>query len=192
VRRLEPVHDGLDAHSLPFFLMMEPPGLEPEPTFRHPTVSDGAGLWRLVREIGVLDENSCYAYLLLCRDFAETCLVAEWGGSLAGFVTGYVPPDRLKSLFVWQVGVAPAARRRGIALKLLLELMRGEAGSQAQFLEATIAPSNTASRRLFETAAEALEAPFRYERGFRREDFAGQDHEEEELIRIGPLRKAEK
>lgn len=170
--------------------MTEPPGPAPEPTFRQPKVSDGAALWRLVRQIDVLDDNSCYAYLLLCKDFAATCLVAELQGELAGFVTGYVPPGRPESLFVWQVGVAPAARRRGIALRLLLELMRGEAGGRAQFLEATIAPSNTASRRLFQAAADAWGVPLHVERGFRRDDFAGQDHEEEELIRIGPLRKA--
>ncbi|MBW3599392.1 MAG: diaminobutyrate acetyltransferase [Planctomycetes bacterium] len=170
--------------------MTELDGPTTGPAFRKPTISDGAPLWRLVREIDVLDDNSCYVYLLLCRDFADTCLVAEFQGALVGFVTGYVPPTRPDSIFVWQVGVAPQARRRGIAQQLLLQLVASEAGRRAQYLEATVSPSNAASRRLFQAAADALGAPLNVHRGFDRDHFAGQDHEEEELIRIGPLRKA--
>lgn len=171
--------------------MAEPTHNTPGATFRQPAISDGAALWRLVRETGVLDENSCYAYLLLCRDFSETCLVAEWNGALAGFITGYLPPQRPETLFVWQVGVAPHARRRGLALQLLLRLAHSQVACGVRYVEATIAPSNTASRRLFEAAATALATTLTVERGFTRDDFGGQAHEEEELIRIGPFRKAD-
>src|SRR5690606_4540692 len=62
--------------------------------FEQPTVADGAEMWRLVRESGVLDENSCYAYLLLCRHFDSTCLVARQAGDVVGFVAAYRPPNR--------------------------------------------------------------------------------------------------
>jgi diaminobutyrate acetyltransferase len=85
-------------------------------TLRSPTVDDGAAIWQLVRETGVLDENSAYAYLLLCRDFARTSLVAERDSQLAGFVTAYRPPQRLQMLFVWQISVSQSARRQGLGL----------------------------------------------------------------------------
>ncbi len=175
----------------PPWCMAEPKTNTPEAAFRAPTVPDGAELWRLVREIGVLDENSCYAYLLLCRDFSGTCLVAEAHGALAGFITGYLPPRRPETLFVWQVGVAPHARRQGLGLQLLLQLIRMQAERGVRYVEATIAPSNRASQRLFHAAAAALGASLATERGFTRGDFGTLTHEEEELIRIGPLPKAD-
>jgi len=166
----------------------------PEPdkrefTFRNPTVSDGAAIWQLVRDTGVLDENSAYAYLLLCQDFASTCLVAERGSGIEAFVTGYRPPSRPEVLFVWQVGVAQSARRQGLALRLLDELVSrvSSGGPPIEFVEATVAASNTASRRLFEALAKRYGATLVEAEGFVEADFPPGDHEAEPLIRIGPL-----
>lgn len=158
-------------------------------TLRHPTLDDAPWIWRLVRETGVLDENSSYAYLLLCQDFAETCLVAERDSQLAGFVTAYRPPQRSDVLFVWQVGVSAPARRQGLALRMLRDLVSRCRPDDAPvtFVEATVAPSNTASRRLFEVLANRLEAPLVEADGFSESHFRFGSHEAEPLIRIGPL-----
>lgn len=158
-------------------------------TLRHPTLNDAPWIWRLVRETGVLDQNSSYAYLLLCRDFAETCLVAERDSQLAGFVTAWRPPQRSNVLFVWQVGVSAMARRQGLALRMLCELVsRCRPGDASiEFVEATVASSNTASRRLFEALANRLEAPLSEADGFETSHFRFGNHEAEPLIRIGPL-----
>jgi L-2,4-diaminobutyric acid acetyltransferase len=158
-------------------------------TFRGTTTADGAEIWRLVRESGVLDENSCYAYLLLCRDFADTCLVAERVGEIVGFVTAYRPPNRSESIFVWQIGVAAAARKQGLGKRLLKQLLARPACSDVRFLEATVSPSNRASRRLFESVAEELGVACDVSAGFAASDFRYQDadHDAEDLFRIGPL-----
>jgi L-2,4-diaminobutyric acid acetyltransferase len=57
-----------------------------------PVLADGPHLWRLARDSRVLDLNSSYAYLLWCRDFAATSVVAKVDGNVVGFVTGYVRP----------------------------------------------------------------------------------------------------
>ena len=62
--------------------------------FRKPTLEDGAAIWHLVKTTGRLDLNSAYLYLLLARDFADTCVVAAEGERLVGFVSGYRPPGR--------------------------------------------------------------------------------------------------
>ena len=154
---------------------------------RPPVLADGAEIWHLVRRSGTLEENSCYAYLLLCTHFADTCVVAEKDGSLAGFVAAYVPPVKPDVIFVWQVAVDPAVRRVRLGTRLLAHLVSLPRVRSARFLEATVTPSNQASRRLFASFAAAIGVACRETDGFAPRDFAGASHEAERLLRIGPL-----
>ncbi|MEQ9407633.1 MAG: diaminobutyrate acetyltransferase [Fuerstiella sp.] len=162
---------------------------KPRLKIRPATIQDAAAIWELVREIGVLDLNSAYLYLLLCRDFADTCLVAEGSHGLAGFVTAYHPPDRTDVLFIWQVGISQDARRQGLAGRLLQQLIAGRPTATVRYIEATVSPSNLASRRLFDSLAAQLGAPLTESEsdGFAKQHFPAGDHEPEPLIRIGPL-----
>lgn len=155
--------------------------------FRTATRWDACKIWRLVGESGVLDANSRYCYLLLCRDFADTCLVACRDDELLGFVTAYRPPGRPDCVFVWQIGVTETARGQGLASRLLQALVALPACREVRYLEATVTPSNRASRRLFYSFAETLRVPCVLEQGFPAELFGFGDHEEEELFRIGPF-----
>ncbi|HEY9266146.1 MAG TPA: diaminobutyrate acetyltransferase, partial [Mycobacterium sp.] len=104
---------------------------------------------RLVAETEVLDLNSTYAYLLLATDFADTSVVAERDGELCGLITGYHPPSRPEVLFVWQVAVAESARGSGLAgamLDTLTRRVREDRHGHPVTVEATVAPSNSASR----------------------------------------------
>jgi len=161
---------------------------KPELELRSPTTKDAARIWQLVRETGVLDPNSAYLYLLLCRDFRDTCLVAVQEESTVGFVSGYMLPGDPGVLFVWQVGVASNAKRQGIGLRLLRELIERNARSLTA-IEATVSPSNVASRRLFESLARVLGASVVDvpDGGFNAGDFPPGDHEAEPRIRISPL-----
>lgn len=165
----------------------EAPTDKPEPTYRRPTVADGPAVWRLAREVGTLDLNSSYAYLLFCRDFAETCVVAEMEGKVCAFLTGYKPPDNADTLFVWQVGVAPSARGLGVASGLLKHLLLRTSSRGIRYLETTIAPSNTASRALFTSLARRLETEISESPGFPAESFPENGHEPEPRLRIGPI-----
>lgn len=151
-----------------------------------PTLEDAKAIWSLVQEDGVLDPNSSYLYLLLCRDFSQTCLVAKQADRLIGFVTAYVPPQRSNSIFVWQIAVAPSGRRKGLAHRMLLHLIESRLPDEIRFLEATITPSNEPSRRLFHSIADRLGVPLEVHSGFSSECFP-QHHEDEELVRIGPF-----
>ena len=159
--------------------------------FRTAVLADASAIWRLVGETGVLDRNSAYLYLLLCRDFADTCLVAERDSQLVGFVTAYRPPAQPETLFVWQVGVCESMRRQGLGLRMLTELTNLAAKRGAvRFLEMTISPSNRASRRLFESLARRLETSLAEldGEGFSASDFPAGGHEPEPRLRIGPLK----
>jgi L-2,4-diaminobutyric acid acetyltransferase len=154
---------------------------------RIPTVLDGRAMHRIARESEALEENTAYAYLLIATHFRDTSLVAERDGEIVGYVAAYRPPTHPESVFVWQIGVDAAARRQGLARRMLLAVLDLPACRQVRYLESTVTPTNAASRRLFESAAEKLQAPFRWSEGFKREDFGDGDHEPEELFRAGPI-----
>ncbi len=155
--------------------------------YRPPVIGDGARIWALVRHSGVLDANSAYCYLLLCKDFSETCMVAEADGDVLGFVTAYLKPGHEDLLFIWQVGVARELHGQGVASRLLDELLQRERCRGVRYLETTITPSNTASHALFKGLARRLNANLSEQTYFDVTLFPGDDHEPENLIRIGPL-----
>ncbi|MEU5162217.1 diaminobutyrate acetyltransferase [Streptomyces sp. NPDC020875] len=155
-----------------------------------PTVEDGAAIWRIARDSEVLDLNSSYSYLLWCRDFAATSLVARGpGGEPIAFVTGYARPERPEALVVWQIAVDREHRGRGLAGALLDALTaRVSADLGIREIETTVTPGNTASDRLFTAYAARhgarLERTVLFDGGLFP---AGADHEPEVLYRIGPL-----
>jgi L-2,4-diaminobutyric acid acetyltransferase len=154
---------------------------------RRPREADGAAVWEIVRDAPPLDLNSAYCYLVLCRDFGETCLVAEDGDRVVAFVTAYRMPDRPDTLFVWQIGVDADHRGAGLASRLLKDLLARPGCRGVRFLETTIGPSNRASRALFQGLARDLGTRFDEAGGFGADVFPGPGHEPEVRHRIGPL-----
>ncbi|WP_274556862.1 diaminobutyrate acetyltransferase [Streptomyces spiramyceticus] len=155
-----------------------------------PRVEDGAAIWRIARDSKVLDLNSSYSYLLWCRDFAATSVVARDspGGEPIAFITGYVRPDRPETLVVWQVAVDHAHRGRGLAGTLLDALTEQVAAHQGvRSIETTITPDNTASDRLFTSYAERRGASLEREVLFDGGLFPEGTHLPEVLYRIGPI-----
>ncbi|MCI3277120.1 diaminobutyrate acetyltransferase [Streptomyces cylindrosporus] len=154
-----------------------------------PSVTDGASLWRIARDSKALDLNSSYSYLLWCRDFAATSAVARDGhGQPVGFVTGYVRPDRPRTLLVWQVAVDEAYRGRGVAAALLDGLVARTSGEhRITAVETTITPGNTGSERLFTSFAARHGAGVEREVLFDTRLFPDGPHDPEVLYRIGPL-----
>ncbi|MEK8170303.1 diaminobutyrate acetyltransferase [Streptomyces sp. M19] len=154
-----------------------------------PRVEDGAAIWRIARDSRTLDLNSSYSYLLWCRDFAATSAVArDRSGDPVGFVTGYIRPDRPRTLVVWQVAVDQSQRGRGLAAALLDGLTARVANtSDIRGMETTITPDNTASNRLFTSFAERhgarIERTVLFDGGL----FPDGAHEPEVLYNIGPL-----
>ena len=150
-----------------------------------PRVDDGAAIWRIARDSKTLDLNSSYSYLLWCRDFAATSVVARVDGRAVGFVTGYARPDEPRTLMVWQVAVDEGQRGRGLAGRMLAALADRV---EPAVLETTISPDNTASMALFEAFARDRGAAVDRTTLFAVHDFPdGEAHEPEVLFRISPL-----
>lgn len=153
---------------------------------RPPTTSDGAAMWRLARDTGVLDLNSSYAYLMWGRDFAATSVIATHTGEPCGFISGYRRPDRPDTLMVWQVAVADSMRGRGLAGLMLDHLVDRADPQPVAYLETTITEDNAASIALFSSCARRREADLSTSILFDHDSFPD-GHDAEVLYRIGPF-----
>lgn len=158
----------------------------PRLILRPPRSTDAATIWRDLPEVGGLERNSAYAYLLLCTHFADTGILAEEEGRLAGFVLGYRPPVRPTSMFVWQIGVSRRARGAGLAGRMLDAVLTLPGCAGVRDLCATVSPDNTASLALFRSFARRRQLPCAEAPCFPGRLFP-ETHPDENLIRIGPL-----
>lgn len=144
-----------------------------------------------MHKLGVLDVNSAYAYMLIGEHHSGTSVVAEIDGDLAGFITAYILPEKLDTVFVWQVGVAEAGRGQGLATRMLLEILNRSACDNVRYLDTTIGPSNEPSQALFRGLARRLGTDLDESELFGSElfdDFNDDEpHEPEILFRIGPF-----
>ncbi len=131
--------------------------------FRKPRLNDGARISELIRSCKPLDINSTYCYLLLCRDFADTCVI-------------------------WQIAVDVDSRNRGIAKRMLFDVLNRPSTRDCRYIETTISPSNEASKRLFRGLAQELDAHCDVSDCFSESDFGDFDHEAECLFNIGPFK----
>jgi diaminobutyrate acetyltransferase len=154
--------------------------------FDHPRLSEGREIWELIAEIGTLERNTPYAYLMFAHYFRSTVVVARREGKVQGFVLGFRPPAQPDTIFVWQVGVSPDARGKGLG-RMLLDVLIGAQRPGVLFMEATVAPGNAASEALFRSIATLYGAVCQVADGFGPELFPGPGHERERLFRIGPF-----
>lgn len=154
-----------------------------------PVAADGVEMWRLADESRTLDVNSRYAYVLWCRDFAVSSVIARrvGDGRAVGFVTGYRPPEGPDTLFIWQVCVDPVARGAGLAGRMLDAVWdRTAAATGVVRMRTTITPDNESSIRLFTSFATRHDTTIERSDLFG-PDLLGDDHEPEDLYSIGPI-----
>jgi diaminobutyrate acetyltransferase len=148
-----------------------------------PSISDSHAIRELAAGTDVLDVNSPYFYLLWCRDFAATSVVARGQDDrLAGFLLAFVRPDAQDTVYVWQ----EAVRVRGLGVRLLEELLDRVTPAGVRFLEATVTASNHRCIAMLERLAHRRDARIRRSELFPAELFPA-GHETETLMRIGPF-----
>jgi len=154
-----------------------------------PREEQGKDIWQLVKDTRVLDLNSPYSYLMLCKYFGDTCVAAEYEGRVVGFVSAFRPASDPQVIFVWQVAVDEALRRRRLGMTMLKHLLARESCRQVRYLEITVTPSNQAAYSLYRRLAEELNTTCEESECFPARMFPGQQHEDEVLLRIGPLKE---
>lgn len=156
--------------------------------YRQPIHLDGTAVHALIKRCPPLDENSIYCNLLQCRDFAETSILVQTDqGEVVGFVSGYIPPNRPKTLFIWQVALDKNYRGKGIAIEMLSRLF--SRNSQSLYVETTISPSNQASQSLFQRFFAKHHMPYESSVLFERDVHFLGEHEDEVLYVAGPAKQ---
>jgi len=164
--------------------MMDADGVGVRPVLE----DEGALLWELARDAKGIDLNSPYAYMMTCRNFSNTSVVAEVFGQPAGFITAHRVPSRPHVLFVWQVAVLPEFRGLGIASRMLEGLAELPVCSGVRKIETTVTPSIKASKALFSRFAKNRQAQLDIQSGFDAADFPeGETFEAEQLFTIQPI-----
>ena len=156
-------------------------------TLRAPVKQEGHVIYQLIKQCPPLDLNSVYTYLLLCEHFSQTCVVAETEGRIDGFVSGYIKPDSTDVLFIWQVAVHERARGTRLGQRMLQALLGRPQLRSVRYLETTVGPDNVASRRMFQGLATQYRAAIHESALFDSSLFGPDGHDDEPLIRIGPI-----
>lgn len=158
---------------------------------RKPAKDDGFRLNQLVAQCPPLDPNSIYCNLLQCSHFADTAVAAEIDGELVGFISGYIPPQKPETVFVWQVAVHQNGRGQGLAKRMLKSIVMRPEHSHLSHLETTITADNDVSWALFRSFARDMGAELTHQEHFSKDlHFSGQ-HDSEFLLRIGPFTKSD-
>ncbi|WP_307786874.1 diaminobutyrate acetyltransferase [Pseudogracilibacillus auburnensis] len=157
--------------------------------FREPTEDDGSEMFRIVKESKVLDVNSSYSYLMWSKYFNKTSIIAQCEKEeVIGFVSGFLQPESPNTLFIWQVAVDEKHRGKGLATKLIDQLLRQLEEENVRFLEATVTPTNIPSSKLFKGIAKKRETNCAIFECFSEDQFPDPSHEAELTYRIGPLK----
>lgn len=155
----------------------------PMPRLRKPVAADGVAIWELVKACKPLDENSLYCNLIQAEHFRDTCVLAEIGGNVVGWVSGHMIPGR-GELFVWQVAVSPKARGIGLGRAMLLDLIKRDACGGATHLKTTITRDNAASWALFRGLARGIGAAVSEAPHFERDAHFEGRHDTEHMVTI--------
>lgn len=156
---------------------------------RAPVAEDGADVHDLIAACPPLDQNSLYANLLQCTDFADACAIArdEARGDAVGWISGYRPPSEPDVYFLWQVAVHESVRGQRLPRRLLTDILDRPAQRGVRFIKTTITPDNEASWALFQGLSDWLDAPLKSRPLFdRARHFKGR-HDSEIEVRIGPF-----
>lgn len=134
-----------------------------------------------------LDQNSAYCNLLQCEHFAAHCVLAEQGGQVIGWVSGYRPPSDPTAFFVWQVAVAPEGRGKHLASRMINHLLARPAQRGVTHFITTITDDNAASWGLFQRLADTWGATLARSTLFDQQTHFAGAHATEFQARIGPL-----
>lgn len=156
-------------------------------TLRPPLSEDGAAVFGLIQSCPPLDTNSMYCNLLQCHHFAQTSVLAESQGEIAGFVSGYRIPNTPSTLFIWQVAVGEQARGQGLAAAMIQHLLSRIGNEGITHIETTITETNGASWALFEGLARRMDVALDRSVLFDHQKHFSGSHDSEILVSIGPF-----
>jgi L-2,4-diaminobutyric acid acetyltransferase len=158
-----------------------------EIVFKNPIKSDAPKMFSCLGLIPELEKNSIYMYMLFCDIFKETSMIAMEGEQVVGAAIGFLMPSDPKNYFMWQLGVLPQWRQKGLATDLVRALLKSPGLSAIDWLSCTVEADNIAIMTTFRRLAESLDTHIELADKFDSKDFLPYIHATERELRMGPL-----
>ncbi len=93
-----------------------------------------------------------YLYWVLTEYYPSTSFVCEDSGCIVGFVSGLQSVEQ-STIFVWQICIHPAHRRKGLGSRLLKSLFDRIVEDNLDNMQLSITKENLSSYQLFENFA---------------------------------------
>ncbi|MCF7668784.1 MAG: GNAT family N-acetyltransferase [Verrucomicrobia bacterium] len=105
---------------------------------------------QLAGECELIVQHPIHLYRIMQIYFGNSFFIAEDAGEVAGFLLGFISQTQKDVFFVWQVGVSPRHRRKGIAASLVKSANEFAKAAGCTRVHSTVETGNSASQGLFE------------------------------------------
>ena len=115
-----------------------------------PELSKFKEISSLVAECEGLVAHDNHFYKIILNYFGNSSFIAIDDNRVLGWVFGFKSQFDPNIFFLWQLGVHPKVRRRGVGLQLIERLIEVARGLGSTKMRSTVIRENVASRDLFE------------------------------------------
>jgi diaminobutyrate acetyltransferase len=120
---------------------------------RNVCASDVSEIRKLVKACEPLTLHTAITYGVLFRSFPDTCFVVETSGQLSGFISSIRGTAHPEAIYVWQIGVIPSERGKGLSFQLIDSVAIAARRIGCSLLQVGIEPSNDQSLSVFRAYA---------------------------------------
>lgn len=117
---------------------------------------DTSPIYNLVPELAPLTHHTRYTYWNLFRNFGNACFVALDQDQPVGFITSHPTTTSENEWFIWQAGIVPEFRGKGLIEELQDRVVEIARESGAIALTTSIESDNTRSLGAFTRMATRL------------------------------------
>jgi diaminobutyrate acetyltransferase len=121
-----------------------------KPSVRNPGEGDFLRVHNFVKQCDTIETYPKHLFKIITRYLGNSCYIAEIGDRIIGFSMGMRSQRDPETFFLWQIGVIPGLRGKGVAKELVEAMERRARSLGCSKIEATVDPANRQSYRLFE------------------------------------------
>lgn len=129
------------------------------PVIRQSHESDVSQVYELAQNLPPLIPHTMYTYWNLFRNFSDSCFVVVDENKPVGFITSHPTTTPPNEWFIWQVGILPEYRGRGLIDRLQERVITVAKKYGAVAIQTTIESDNPRSIAAFSRMATAMDVP---------------------------------
>lgn len=123
---------------------------------RNGSEGDTDAIYNLVPDLRPLTQHTWYTYWGLFHNFGNSCFIAEDGNEPVGFITSHPSIRQSPEWFIWQAGILPEYRGRGLIDRLQDHVIERARHAGAIAITTTIEADNSRSFGAFNRMAVRL------------------------------------